>query len=136
MIRVTNMPELPTVDWASFSNILDRGGIPSGVDVYITNEGNTIDYDEIKYQWHKVTIPDAENHPEWADDDEIATAEQINSPKGTLTFNAQGKATIPFEPNEFGSYFLEITNTLNGATSIYSSAGGTGTSVIRIEQVA
>ena len=133
MIRVTDMPKIPDVDWTTFSDTLKRAEIPEGVNVSLTVNGEIIDYDEIKYRWHKVTIP-TEDNPEYANDLEEATDEQITPSKGTLTFNAQGIATIPFVPNEFGSYFLEITNTLNGVTAYYSSAGNTGVRVVRIEQ--
>ena len=114
--RVTCMPQIPTIDWNTFKEAASQGVILDHIDVAL----NGIDYDEISYEWHKVTVPDAE-HPEFAEDLEEATLDDMLAPAAVLTFDAQGKASIPFQPVLAGAYFLVVRSTLNGATVIYNA---------------
>lgn len=121
--RVTGAPKIPTIDWASFKASASAGAIPSTIAIELKDiNGEPVDYDKIEYQWHKVTIP-SEAHPELATDLELATEDDMVSPASPaegMTFNAEGKATIPFQPKVVGAFFLEVRNTLNGATAIYN----------------
>ena len=122
--RLTKMPEVPTLNWTKFEN--DKNALlanPTAGQPFIINlevDLNGIDYDEIKYQWHKITEGEGTN----LSDVENATSEDVYTPAGTLVFNEEGKAIIPFQPILTGSYYLEIRNTLNGATVIYNAANG------------
>jgi hypothetical protein len=117
------MPKIPSIDWTSFKASASAGAIPNTIDIELKDiNGNAIDYDKIEYQWHKVTIPDA-THPDFATDLELATEEDMVSPASPaegITFDAEGKAKIPFQPKVAGAFFLEVRNTLNNATVIYN----------------
>ena len=121
--RVTGAPKIPTIDWTSFKASASAGAIPSTIAIELKDiNGEPVDYDKIEYQWHKVTIP-SEAHPELATDLELATEDDMVSPASPaegMTFNTEGKATIPFQPKVVGAFFLEVRNTLNGATVIYN----------------
>lgn len=121
--RVTGMPKIPSIDWTSFKASASAGAIPNAIDIELKDiNGDAVDYDKIEYQWHKVTIPDAE-HPGLATDLELATEDDMTSPASPvegMTFDAEGKAKIPFQPKVAGAFFLEVRNTLNGATVIYN----------------
>lgn len=114
--RVTGMPQIPTIDWNTFKEAAGQGTILDHIDVAL----NDIDYDEISYEWHKVTVPDSE-HPEFTADLEEATLDDMLAPAAVLSFDAQGKASIPFRPILAGAYFLVVRSTLNGATVIYNA---------------
>ena len=116
--RVTTMPRIPTINWRAFEEEAIYH-IPSGVEVSLDG----VDYDTIEYQWHRVTY-------DVNDDLEIATETTINPASGVLHFDSEGKAMVPFVPGQTGNYFLELKNTLNGATVIYNSAEEVPTGII------
>lgn len=113
--RVTNMPEIPSINWAKFKEE-SRVSIPTEIEISEAARDITksFDYDRVSYQWHKVT---KNNNV----DTEEATAEDILNPTREITF-VDGKASIPFVPLTAGVYFLTVTNELNDASVIYNSA--------------
>lgn len=107
--RVTAMPEKPTVNWSEWEETLIAGrvNIPN-LEIVVG------DHDKVLFEWHKITA-DA------ADEDPIAEADMIEA-SGELTFDAEGKAALPFRPLTGGRYYLILENQLNGASVFSNSA--------------
>lgn len=130
--RVTNMPSVPTVDWDKFiSDATDHGTIDTEIGISLNKhiseradgeEPAPIDYDEIKYIWHKITLakdmPEGSEENAYLYDTEYATEDDIERPQGILTFNDGLTDKIPFGFKKTGNFYLELQVTLNGATRI------------------
>lgn len=115
--RVTNMPEVPVINWSEWEStiIAGRVNIP---DLEVT----VGDHDKVTYAWHKIT-------DNIEDEDPIAE-EDMQQASGELSF-VDGKAYISFRPLKNGRYYLILENQLNGASVFSNSASDYG--VIYVE---
>lgn len=114
-LRVTNMPVIPTINFADWEQTMSAGNTSASIEVEYT------DNDKITYEWHKVTNDSSDMDP--------VAEKDMGSPKGELKF-VDGKASIPFTPMTEGDYYFILTNELNGAKVSMNSATTPGMGMI------
>lgn len=107
ILRVTNMPKVPTVLFDAWSATVEAGRPSAAIEVEET------EHDEITYEWHRVTGAN--------DDKDIVAEGYMESASGKVTFE-NGIGTIPFLPLAEGFYYFILKNELNGAMAEWNSA--------------
>ena len=111
LCRVTNMPQMPTIEWMDNDvNLWDDDiGLKTGTTIP-SLKVNLGECDKFSYEWHKIS-------EDLSDEDLVAEGMvDYKSPEGGIVVNsASSVQEIPFKPNAFGLYYLIIDVELNGA---------------------
>ena len=106
--RVTNMPQIPTIEWKNGEQNLWSDDVTLRAETTIPNLKVALgECDTFRYEWHQIT----EDIEDW---DPIA--EGMVDASGEIEVNSMSsEQEIPFKPNAFGFYYLILDVELNGA---------------------